>query len=109
MHKSKSRFAKYHFTGAIMQILGALLVVAVTVAVASATFYRQCNPPTQPIYGGYSGGDGYSYPVGKRISYYCNRGYSLHGRSFSVCVYSYRDNRAYWFYPTPVCKRKSTV
>ena len=89
-----------------MQILGVALVVAVAVAVTSATFHQQCSHPSPLIHGSHSGEGAHYFPVGKKISFYCNHGYRLYGRSFTVCVYSYHDNRAYWFYPIPVCKRK---
>ncbi len=81
------------------KILGILVVLAASVAMASAS----CSRPSHPWYGYHSGSWTY-YPLGHRITYRCWEGYALHGHHSNICVY--KDNSYIWRYPTPDCRSK---
>ena len=89
-----------------LSLASVLLIAVATLQVAFATYYYPpCDPPHRPNYGGYDPYGRSKYPIGSKIKFYCNDGYSLHGSSYTVCKYNKRSS---WSHPHPVCKRMST-
>ena len=72
---------------------------------ASAVTYRYCGPPDSPSYGGYNPQSKY-YVVGKRVAFYCDKGYVLVGQKWTVCLYNKKTGKSDWAHPAPVCKRR---
>ncbi|KAL5470810.1 hypothetical protein EMCRGX_G028835 [Ephydatia muelleri] len=56
----------------------------------------KCGKPHLPKYGGVK-------LNGHILSYYCHKGYALHGAKWNKCVGSHR--KYHWSYRTPQCKR----
>ena len=56
----------------------------------------KCGKPHLPKYGGVK-------LNGHILSYYCHKGYALHGAKWNKCVASHR--KYHWSYRTPQCKR----
>ncbi len=67
----------------------------------------QCRAPPNPKYGGYYSGHYQSYELGTVINYYCEQGYELHGRAWTVCILG--NQGPYWLYPPPICRRMVIV
>ncbi len=87
-----------------LALLGLTCLTAV-----QATGYQppQCRAPPNPSYGGSYGSYHESYVLGTVVNYYCNKGYELHGRSWTVCIHG--SHGPYWLYPPPICSREWTV
>ena len=83
-------------------LLTALLIAIATTQVALAISYPSCDPPHRPDNGGYTP---YSdkYLIGTKIKFFCNKGYKLHGTSWTICKHI---KKSFWLHKSPVCKRK---
>lgn len=73
-----------------------VLVLLASVGFFSSTSATYCRAPPRISYGGHSGGSRSSFRVGSYVTYKCNSGYTLVGRSQLTCVSSrYRSSRSY--------------
>ena len=79
-----------------------LVIAAVATAQVALADYPMCDPPRRPDYGGYSPHMA-NYTVGSRITFHCDKGYKLHGASWTECKW---DKASYWVNPPPVCTCK---
>jgi len=83
-------------------LLALAVIVVATTQVAFAIYpSKLCVPPHRIDYGGYTPYRP-QYSVGSKIQFHCDKGYKLHGPSWTVCKW---DKRSYWAHPPPVCKR----
>lgn len=79
-----------------------LLVIAVASTEVALAVYPPCDPPRRPVYGGYSPHKT-NYSIGSRIYFHCDKGYTLHGATWTDCKW---DKQPYWVNPPPVCTCK---
>ena len=78
------------------------LIIAVATTEVALAEYPPCNPPRRPVHGGYSPHKT-NYSIGSRINFHCDKGYMLHGATWTDCKW---DKQPYWVNSPPVCTYK---